>query len=64
MPPPADSVPGADLARETATLCAGRQWHAGAIERLLDGFLSTLGIVAPVFPESQDAAAAFVATGQ
>jgi hypothetical protein len=36
----------------------------GGSQRLLDGFLSTLGIVSPVYPESQDAAATFVATGR
>lgn len=35
----------------------------GGSHRLLDGFLSTLGIMHPVYPESQDAAASFAATG-
>lgn len=35
----------------------------GGSQRLLDSFLSTLGIFPPVYPESQDAAASFAATG-
>ena len=36
----------------------------GGSRRLLEGFLSTLGVVPPAYPESQDAAATFVVTGK
>jgi hypothetical protein len=36
----------------------------GGSQRLLEGFLETLNIVPPFYPESQDAAARFVLTGE
>jgi hypothetical protein len=36
----------------------------GGSQRLLEGFLSTLNVWPPEFPEAQDAAATFVVTGQ